>query len=222
MKLPCEMIQDLLPLYHDGVCSEVSKAVVQEHLKDCEECSGVVETLDVELSMPKLEADEAKPLKSIKKKWKIKTWLTGLGIGIAVFFLWFWLTQSSSVPIRPEEYTITKVVRFSNGMYYLEYQLPYDYSGIGADLQRTEDGAVYLQEYRPILSRKTTENGIIRNYIIDPSNHRTDIGTQTPMIAFYLGLPGQEDAFLLWSEEADYPLATPEEETEHLYQHIFR
>ena len=39
MKLPCEMIQDLLPLYHDGVCSEVSKTVVQEHLKGCESCA---------------------------------------------------------------------------------------------------------------------------------------------------------------------------------------
>ena len=39
---------------------------------------------------------------------------------------------------------------------------------------------------------------------------------------FYLGLPGDEDAVLLWSAEEEYPKATPEMEREHLYQHIFR
>lgn len=221
MKLPCEMIQDLLPLYHDGVCSEVSKTVVQEHLKGCESCAKTLRSIEEEVKMPELKVDEAKPLKSIKRRWRIKTWVTGVVVGVVVIFFWFWLTQSSSVPIRPEEYTITKAVRFSNGMYYLEYQIPYDYRGIGADLQRTEDGAVYLQEYRPILARRAAKNGIIRDYIIDPANHRTDIGTERPMTAFYLGLPGQENAFLLWSEDMDYPLAAPEEETEYLYQNIF-
>lgn len=38
MKLNCEIIRDLLPLYSDNVCSEESKAVVDEHLKECEPC----------------------------------------------------------------------------------------------------------------------------------------------------------------------------------------
>ena len=222
MKLPCEMIQDLLPLYHDGVCSEVSKTVVQEHLKTCNCCQKVLKDLDDEIKMPDLKADEAKPLKKIKKRWTLKTWLTGLVIGLGVIVLWFWLSQAGSIPIQPEEYTITNAVRLSNGMYYLEYRIPYDYRGVGADLQRTEDGSIYLQEYRPFLARRTTDKGIIREYIIDPANHRTDMGTETPMTAFYLGLPGQEDAFLLWSAENTYPLATEEEETEYLYQNIFR
>lgn len=222
MKLPCELIRDLLPLYHDGVCNEVSKALVHDHLKECQTCTDALNALDADLRMPKLEADAAKPLKKIKRRWTKQAWLRGLVIGIVIVFLWVWLTELSSVPIRPEEYTITKAIRFSNGMYYLEYRIPYDYRGIGADLQRTEDGSVYLQEYRPILARRTEEDGVIRDYIIDPENHRTDIGTQTPMTHFYLGLPGQEDAFLLWSADADYPLAAPDEETQYLYQHIFR
>lgn len=31
--LPCELIQDILPLYHDGVCSEVSRKLVDSHLE---------------------------------------------------------------------------------------------------------------------------------------------------------------------------------------------
>ena len=69
---------------------------------------------------------------------------------------------------------------------------------------------------------KTAEKGVHRIRIIDPENHRTDLGEQIPMKAFYLGSPDSEDAVLLWSAEEDYPLATPEMEKEHLYQFIFR
>ena len=220
--LPCELIQDVLPLYHDGVCSEVSRKLVDSHLESCERCKAVLDGLSAPMEMPILEADEAKPLKSIKRKWRAKTWMLGFALGFAIFVSWIWLTQHSSVPLTPEDYEITNVVQFSNGMYYLEYKIPYDYNGMGADLRRDENGAVYLQEYRPILARKDEATGMIRDNLIDPANHRTDMGTEMPMTAFYLGLPGDEDAVLLWSAEQEYPIATPEMEREHLYQHVFK
>lgn len=220
--LPCELIQDLLPLYHDGVCSDTSRKLVDSHLETCEKCVAVLQSMTAEMEMPKLETDEAKPLKSIKRKWRKKIWLLSLLMSVAVFFSWFQLTQSCSVLLKPEDYEITNVVQFSNGMYYLEYRISYDYNGICVDLLRTDDGSVYYQEYRPILARKDSEKGIVREELIDPENHRTDTGIEIPMKAFYLGTPGSEDAVLLWSAEEDYPMATPEMEQEHLYQHVFR
>ena len=38
MNYPCNLIQDLLPLYLDGVCSEESKSVVEQHLSRCPNC----------------------------------------------------------------------------------------------------------------------------------------------------------------------------------------
>ena len=132
------------------------------------------------------------------------------------------MTQNWSVPLTPEDYEITNVVQFSNGMYYLEYQIPYNYRGLCADLLRTEDGSVYFQEYRPALSWKDREGGMVRSELIDPANHRTDMGEEIPMKAFYLGAPDSEDALLLWSAEEEYPMATPEMEREQLYRNIFR
>lgn len=31
-KLPCELIQDLLPLYENGLCDERSRDLIEEHL----------------------------------------------------------------------------------------------------------------------------------------------------------------------------------------------
>lgn len=38
MKYPCNLIQDLLPLYIDGVCSEESVEIIDEHLSECAAC----------------------------------------------------------------------------------------------------------------------------------------------------------------------------------------
>lgn len=39
MKYPCNVIRDLLPLYHDGVCSAESTELVKAHLADCPDCT---------------------------------------------------------------------------------------------------------------------------------------------------------------------------------------
>lgn len=45
MNYPCGMIQDLLPLYVDGVAAEASKAAVEEHLPTCGACQEYYEAL---------------------------------------------------------------------------------------------------------------------------------------------------------------------------------
>ena len=45
MKYSCEMIQDLLPLYHDEACSEASKKTVEEHLTECIECNVIAKRM---------------------------------------------------------------------------------------------------------------------------------------------------------------------------------
>ena len=45
MKYECGMIEDLLPLYKDGACSEASRKAITEHLTECEKCRGLWEEL---------------------------------------------------------------------------------------------------------------------------------------------------------------------------------
>ena len=45
MNKQCEIMQDLLPLYVDGACSETSAAMVKEHLETCPECKTLYEKL---------------------------------------------------------------------------------------------------------------------------------------------------------------------------------
>ena len=45
MKTDCDVIRDLLPLYADEVCSGTSRQLIEEHLQECPECSGMLEKL---------------------------------------------------------------------------------------------------------------------------------------------------------------------------------
>lgn len=45
MKLPCEMIQDLIPLYEEELCSPATRSAVEEHFQECEQCRRQVEQM---------------------------------------------------------------------------------------------------------------------------------------------------------------------------------
>ena len=40
-KISCDIIQDMLPLYYDEVCSADSRKMIEEHLQECEKCSNI-------------------------------------------------------------------------------------------------------------------------------------------------------------------------------------
>lgn len=42
MNYKCEVIEDLLPLYYDGICSRETKIAVEEHIKNCKSCKGML------------------------------------------------------------------------------------------------------------------------------------------------------------------------------------
>lgn len=67
MNYPCGLIQDLLPLFHDGVCSEESKSVIKEHLKECEPCKKYYEELCEADCMDQASSPPPDPTEELKK-----------------------------------------------------------------------------------------------------------------------------------------------------------
>ena len=75
MKLPCKIIEDLLPLYEEGICSEETREAIEQHLNECERCKnlykGMQEIPMTQFERPKSVQDKAMKngLKKIKKYW---------------------------------------------------------------------------------------------------------------------------------------------------------
>ncbi len=75
MKVPCEVVKDLLPLYCDGVCSQESKSLVEEHLEKCEACREEYQKLredEMALAQAGEEEKRLEALRQVKKKLRIK------------------------------------------------------------------------------------------------------------------------------------------------------
>jgi hypothetical protein len=76
MKISCEVIRDLLPLYADDVCSDESKELVREHLDECLPCSVLLEEMKSGTVCRANASDEeaqANSFKRFKKKMACKT-----------------------------------------------------------------------------------------------------------------------------------------------------
>ncbi|NLO13360.1 MAG: hypothetical protein GX124_04470 [Clostridiales bacterium] len=71
----CDIVTDLLPLYAEGMASDQSRELLEEHLKDCPQCRKALAGLRA--AMPDGEQDTL-PLKEISQKLKTRRLLTGL------------------------------------------------------------------------------------------------------------------------------------------------
>ncbi len=72
MKISCEIIKDILPLYHDGVCSDDSKTMVEEHLAYCDSCKAELQVMGEELPLNNTEQNlnKAEAVKKLSRRWK--------------------------------------------------------------------------------------------------------------------------------------------------------
>ncbi len=71
-KLRCEIVQDLLPSYIDGLTNDVTTQAIREHLDECESCRNVYERMQADETEPSADKNEMKAdidfLKKIKRQ----------------------------------------------------------------------------------------------------------------------------------------------------------
>ena len=64
----CNIVKDLIPLYIDGCCSEESEKVVEEHIRDCDDCKKLLE--DMKSSYDIITVSESPKTFSKLNDWK--------------------------------------------------------------------------------------------------------------------------------------------------------
>lgn len=107
MKISCEIIKDLLPLYHDSICSEETKIMVEEHLNFCDNCKAELQAIEDSLSInhPEQNLNEAEAVQRLSKRWKkgmMKSLFKGIFftvlVIIVVFFVLYMFIDFKIVP----------------------------------------------------------------------------------------------------------------------------
>lgn len=69
--LPCEIIQDLLPSYIDGLTSDVTNSFIEEHIVECNNCKNILKDMREPVTKPVdvIEKKEIDFLKKTRKKF---------------------------------------------------------------------------------------------------------------------------------------------------------
>lgn len=128
MKYPCNLIKDLLPLYHDQVSSQESSEAVEEHLKECSKCkqyyekmcgSDVIEPFAYDQKMSMKTAESYKQVKRKNRKKFIIVVLIAVGVVVAelaalVFAIWMLGYISITAPIKVYD-NIEEYIRYRKG-----------------------------------------------------------------------------------------------------------
>ena len=211
MKLPCEMVQDLLPLYHDGVCSTVSKENIEEHLSGCEKCRTLCRALDGEIEAVK-EVEAAKPLASIGSAWKRTTkraLMKGVGITVLVFavvigFL-LALTQWKCIPIDPVQMEVAEIYEMADGRILYRLDVPAGVWSRNFKFTHCGDGSTYLTPMRSLieLGEQQGWGSLLDGYLmIDAAEDNAWLEKQGlgSMTRYYIGQAGDWNPLLVWEE----------------------
>lgn len=69
MGVTCNVIEDLLPIYADGICSEDTKTIIEHHIAVCPECREKLEAMTAKLEKNEKKAKIDNPFKKVRNHY---------------------------------------------------------------------------------------------------------------------------------------------------------
>lgn len=219
-KISCDVIGDLIPLYHDNICSCDSSELVENHIKECSKCKQEIDSLSLNLDVFKSnthsENEDINVLKNISSMWKKgnrKSFIKGAITTSSVFatlvivYIVIFMIPLINVPIESLE--VESIGKYKDN---LLYKLSMDSSISCGDINIDKDGNAYFPFKESIsskLSKNTDKTSIY--YLTKLSNeeikekfaidYKKENGKEVK--AIYLGTPNEN--ILIWKKGIELP-----------------
>lgn len=99
-RLPCELIQDLFPSYIDGLTSDVTNELLEEHIKECPICCEILGQMQ-ETTAESIKFEEKKEIDFLKKTKKTnqkKIWGSIIGTIVTIVTIYLLATYVIGYP----------------------------------------------------------------------------------------------------------------------------
>lgn len=192
MNMTCDVIRDLLPLYADEVCSEASKALVEEHLQGCGACTEELRMM--RCGEPSVIAEEVDAAKAAGKLWKhnkLRSLLLGLLLAAAIFGAGYGLTVPNILPVDERYLKVEDVIYSQNEDTFTVKLTVLDGMKHNYIRYRQVGNSFYITPMRPIIT--TRENP---DWVEKKNTVTHEIGGATVGQKLYVGWG--DDAMLVW------------------------
>ena len=150
MKLPCDIVQDLLPLYEDDLCSQATREAVEEHLRECETC-GKQHTAVQELTEPEVVVEPRQEKKAVAKSFKKirDRWIASIVI-ILLLIPVLYLGVGQVRGVGPSFSNLRQIYLGNRFMHYMEagdYEKAFEYLDLRNTKQQwLEEGNIPAEE----------------------------------------------------------------------------
>lgn len=160
IELNCVIVRDLLPLYHDGVVSDISKLAVEKHLEVCEPCKQEYEELSAELSIESTENNTKNSFIKMMSRQKVKRiciLITAIVLTcVLAISTMFVLTEIPLVKVSDSEIKVYRTYGYKTETGY-EFFVLYNissYNKMLLNIGEHKDNRLYLEAKRPIVFDK--------------------------------------------------------------------
>lgn len=175
--LPCAVVRDLLPLYHDGVVSSDTSELIEAHLEGCESCRDELNSIRTDESIGEklIEKDASyfnefrDGVKALRRNGTIRGVLIAAAL-VAVFIVGIaFLNNEAIVKVDPADLDIGDVCRCDFGTdggdgLFFTYQMNWD-GGYSITFDDSKD-----QKEINVAIKRTALGGKMRSDVRNPYN----------------------------------------------------
>lgn len=207
-RLNCEIVQDLLPNYIEGLTGESTNQSIRAHLAGCEECRRALELMTRDT-----QGMKGAPPKQINfmKKIKRRQWLiTGVSVAIVAALLIgaYYLYGTRDFPVPASDVTISDVYRTQDGT--IHYRATANIKGFVSKVytHRNKHTEIYrIYEHRRLFSKEK------ERVVTMPENWSTKkANTKQERTDIYFEGINKNDRIVIWEKGMTIPQATAEQE----------
>lgn len=188
MKVTCNVIKDILPLYLENMLSDDSCTMVEEHIDQCQECKKYLNEMRTFNEMPvDRNISPLLKIKSSLRKKKIQTAIFSMMFSIMLFVITIaFLTAPEYIPYSERSVTINEI---GNGSVLAQFED----TVYGYDINRylTDDNAGYVYHI-------TTWNSIWNRNIKKTNTNNTILNPngENVVSVYYYQTDGSEDILM--------------------------
>lgn len=112
-RLDCAIVEDLLPLYHDGVVNVITAETVENHLKECELCKKEYESLSADIGGKKEKSTKEAFTIMIKKKRIKQLFITVMACVLSCALLsGLWTFLNHACVFEQKDVKVERVYRY--------------------------------------------------------------------------------------------------------------
>jgi len=193
VKLSCDVINDLLPLYAEGMVSQETRTLVEEHLDTCINCTRQLEFFKGTSEIP-MDTNTEPFIKIKRKLFRERVELVAIAITLVLAIVIIGMAYITSPEYLPYSSDMMSLTEYEDGRIIVTFKE--QVAGYAVEKIKAEDGGGYsyhLTAWNTTFNRYLLKNNI-QSILLNPEGHEISA-------VYYYSADGTEDILIFGKDQ---------------------